>query len=99
MRQLRTHQSGPRVVVDLDGRLDAVNGFDLQRTVIALYSDGSRHVHLDLSQITEADVDGVAALAGCSELANSRRHILTWSRCSRPLLLALQTHPYTRSRR
>ncbi len=98
MRQLRSAQSGARVVVDVDGRLDAVNGHDLQRTVDALCADGPVHVHLDLTRVTDADTDGLAALAGCSQRAVDRRHVLTWSRCSRPLLLALHEHPRIRPR-
>ena len=95
MRQIRTRLSGSRVVVDVDGRLDAVNGHDLQRAVESAWADGSPHVHLDLSQIYEADADGLAALARCSAHAVTLRHVLTWSRCSPPLLRALRAHEQT----
>ena len=50
-------------VVEVDGVLDAVSAHDLRRLLERVYAEGARHVRLDLSRVTHADVDGVAGLA------------------------------------
>lgn len=101
MRQLRVSPDSPgaRVgvpadrVVEVDGVLDVVTAHDLLRLVAALMSAGHHHLRLDLSRVTDADVDGVAGLARCSSLAVETGRVLTWSRCSPALLAAVRRHP------
>lgn len=80
-------------VVEVDGVLDAVSAHDLRRLLESVYAAGARHVRLDLSRVTYADVDGVAGLAWCSAHAIATGGVLTWSRCSTALLVALQLNP------
>ena len=80
-------------VVEVDGVLDAVSAHDLRRLLEQLYAAGSRHVRLDLSRVTYADVDGLAGLAWCSAHAVASDRVLTWSRVSTALLVALHHHP------
>lgn len=80
---------GADCVVLVDGQLDVVSAHDLRRALAGQYADGHRHVHLDLSGVTSADAAGIAGLSACSDLAITEGRVLTWSRCSRPLLDAL----------
>lgn len=80
-------------VVEVDGALDAVSGHDLRRHVARLFEGGAHHVRLDLSQVTTADSDGIAGLAWCSDHAVAVGGVLTWSRCSTALLVALHRDP------
>lgn len=90
MRLLTIHTPDlPALVVEVDGRLDAVAAHDLHRATSQLYADGHQHLHLDLTRVSEADSDGVAGLARCNRQAVTRGRVLTWSRCSQPLLEAL----------
>lgn len=100
MRQLRVRPDTARVpgvapadrVVEVDGVLDVVTAHDLLRLLAAVMSAGHHHVRLDLSRVTDADRDGVAGLARCSALAVETRRVLTWSRCSPAVLIALHRH-------
>lgn len=80
-------------VVEVDGTLDAVSSHDLRRLIESLYTGGARHVRLDLSRVTHADVDGIAGLAWCSAHAVGHDRVLTWSRVSTAVLVALHQHP------
>jgi anti-anti-sigma regulatory factor len=84
-------------VVEVDGVLDAVTAHDLRRLLESVYAGGARHVQLDLSRVTYADVDGVAGLAWCSAHAVATGGVLSWSRCSTALLVALHHHPERRA--
>jgi anti-anti-sigma regulatory factor len=84
-------------VVEVDGVLDAVTAHDLRRLLEREYAAGARHVRLDLSRVTHADVDGVAGLAWCSAHAVATGGVLTWSRVSTALLVALHRHPRQRT--
>ncbi len=90
MRNLTIHAPDlPTLVLEVDGRLDAVTAHDLHRVTSRLYAEGHQHLHFDLTRVSEADSDGVAGLARCNRHAVTRGRVLTWSRCSRPLLEAL----------
>ena len=60
-------------------------GYDLRHVFAQALRTTTGVVSLDLSRVTTADDDGVAALGWCSEQAIAARRVLMWARCSQPL--------------
>ena len=92
MRRVTLHHHGPAGVVEVDGALDTVAGHDLRHEFAHALRSTTGVLSLDLSRVSAADDDGVAALRWCSEQAIAARRVLMWSTCSRPLARLLRTH-------
>lgn len=85
MLRVTLHHHGPAGVVEIDGTLDIVAGYDLRRVFGHALRSTTGVLSLDLSRVSAADDDGVAALRWCSEQAIAERRVLMWATCSRPL--------------
>lgn len=80
--------------IELDGSLDVVAAYDLQRRVDTALRQGSRFVGIDLTRVTSADLDGVRGLQRCCDAAVAAGVVLALTGCSRPFrtdLAALET--------
>ena len=72
MRRVTLHHHGPAGVVEIDGTLDIVAGYDLRRVFGHALRSTTGALSLDLSRVSAADDDGVAALRWCSETGDRR---------------------------
>ena len=86
MRRVSVHK-GPQqsVALEVDGVLDLVAGHDLRRLFDSALRTAPGVITFDLSRVSAADDDGVAALAWCCARACAVRRRLMWDRCSQPL--------------
>lgn len=88
--------------IEVDGRLDVVSAYDLRCSLDSALREGARSVGLDLTRVTEADLDGVQGLRRCCDDAVAAGVVLTMTGCSRPLradLAALERRTLRERRR
>jgi anti-anti-sigma regulatory factor len=83
-------QTGDATTIEVDGSLDAVAAYDLQRCLGSELGRGAQSVALDLTRVTTMDHDGVRGLRRCCETAIAARVVLTIPGCSRPALQSLE---------
>ena len=85
-------------VIEVEGELDLVGGYDLRAAFTAALRGASGVVTLDLSNVTAADDHGAASLEWCSAQAIEASRVLTWIACSQPLVRDLRARLATRPR-
>jgi anti-anti-sigma regulatory factor len=71
--------------IEVDGSLDVVSAYDLRCSLDSALRQGAHVVGLDLTRVTDADLDGVQGLRRCCEDAVAAGVVLTMTGCSRPL--------------
>ena len=76
--------------IEVDGSLDAVAAYDLQRCLDSALLRRAQSVALDLTRVTRMDHDGVRGLRRCCDTAVAARVVLTITGCSRPALRSLE---------
>ena len=91
MRRVVLHELHGSVVIEVDGALDPVGGYDLRRVLVTALQGAPGDIVLDLSRVTSADDHGVSALSWCSEQALAAGRTQSWSSCSRVLTRDLRT--------
>lgn len=77
-------------VIEVEGELDLIGGYDLRNAFAAVLRSSSGAVALDLSSVTAVDDRGLASLEWCSVHAVETRRVLTWTACSRPFVRDLE---------
>ena len=90
MHNLHLRASSTRLVIEVDGDLDVVGGYDLSRSVDLALQAGCRRVSLDLSRVLSMDAAGVRRLRQCAQHAIAAEAVLSLEGCSRPALQALR---------
>lgn len=91
MRQVTLHGDPDRgAVIEVDGHLDLVASHDLRHALESALATSVQVITLDLSRVSGADDDGIAALSWCCERATTARRALMWSGCSQPVRRDLQ---------
>jgi anti-anti-sigma regulatory factor len=90
MRNLHVRASSTLVVIEVDGDLDAVGGYDLTRSVDLALRDGRRRISIDLSRVLMMDAVGVGRLRQCAQRAVAAGAVLSLGACSRPAVQALR---------
>jgi anti-anti-sigma regulatory factor len=88
--------------IEVDGSLDVVSAYDLRCCLDSALRQGADVVGLDLTRVTDADVDGVRGLRRCCEAAVAAGVVLTMTGCSRPLradLAAVEAGPWRERQR
>ena len=96
MHRITSFAVGGATTIEVDGRLDVVAAYDLRCRVESALRQGVASVGLDLTRVTEADVDGVHGLRRCCDAAVAAGAVLAMTGCSRPLrahLAALESRP------
>lgn len=73
-------------VIEVEGELDLIGGYDLRTAFTAALRSSSGAVALDLSSVTAVDDRGLASLEWCSVQAVDARRVLTWTACSHPFI-------------
>lgn len=76
--------------IEVDGSLDAVAAYDLQRCLDSALLRRAQSVALDLTRVTTMDDDGVRGLRRCCDAAVAARVVLTITGCSRPARRSLE---------
>lgn len=71
--------------IEVDGSLDVVSTYDLRCCLDSALRQGADVVGLDLTRVTDADLDGVLGLRRCCEAAVAAGVVLSMTGCSRPL--------------
>ena len=77
-------------VIEVEGELDLIGGYDLRTAFTAALRSLSGAVALDLSSVTALDDRGLASLEWCSGQAVEAGRVLTWIACSHPLVRDLE---------
>ena len=88
-RRVTVHHLASGSVIEVEGELDLIGGFDLRDAFDAALRSSSGALTLDLSSVTAVDDRGFACLEWCSAQAVESRRVLTWRACSGPLLHSL----------
>lgn len=91
MHHVTTFASARATTIEVDGSLDAVTAYDLQRCLDTALLRRTQSVGLDLTRVTTVDYDGVQGLRRCCATAVAARVVLTLTGCSHPVLEALET--------
>lgn len=102
MHQVTSFALAEATTIEVDGRLDVVSAYDLRCSLDSALRQGARVVGLDLTRVTEADLDGVQGLRRCCDDAVAAGVVLTMTGCSRPLradLAALERRTLRERRR
>ena len=93
--QTHTHFLAPLVtlrdldgtcVIEVDGDLDLVGGYDLRHAFAAALRSATGAVVLDLSRVAAVDDQGLASLDWCSTHAAESQRALAWNGCLHPFL-------------
>jgi anti-anti-sigma factor len=90
MRNIHVRASSTRLVIEVDGDLDVVGGYDLSRSVELALRDGRRRIAIDLSRVLSMDAAGVSRLRQCAQRAVRVGAVSSLEACSRPALQALR---------
>ena len=77
--------------IEVDGPLDVIAAYDLQRRLDRALRQGSDSVRMDLTRVTSVDPDGVRGLQRCCEAAIAAGAVLALTGCSRPFRADLAT--------
>ena len=85
-RRVTIHDLERVRVIEIEGELDLIGGYDLRNAFAAALRNSSGAVALDLSSVTAVDDRGLASLEWCSAQAVEARRVLTWRACSGPLV-------------
>jgi anti-anti-sigma factor len=91
MRSIQVRASSTLLIIEVDGDLDAVGGYDLTRSVDLALRDGRRRICLDLSRVVSMDDAGFGRLRQCAHDAVAAGAELSVRGCSRPALQAIRT--------
>lgn len=73
-------------VIDVDGELDLVSGYDLRHAFVTALLSSTGGVTLDLSRVTAVDDQGLATLEWCSTHAVESSRVLAWTGCIHPCI-------------
>ena len=90
MRNLHHRASSTLLIIEVDGDLDVVAGYDLSRSVDLALRDGRRRISLDLSRVLSMDAAGFSRLRQCVQHAVAAGAELSLGACSRPALQSLR---------
>jgi anti-anti-sigma factor len=90
MRNIHQRASSTLLIIEVDGDLDAVGGYDLSRSVDLALHDGRRRISIDLSRVLSMDAAGVSRLRQCVRHAVAAGAELSLGACSRPALQSLR---------
>ena len=90
MCTLHLRASSTLLIIEVDGVLDAVGGYDLSRSVDLALHDGRRRILFDLSRVLSMDAAGVSRLRHCVGHAAAEGAELSLGACSRPALQSLR---------
>ena len=77
-------------VIEVEGELDLIGGYDLRNAFAAALRSSSGAVAIELSSVTAVDDRGLASLEWCSAQAVEARRVLTWTACSHPFVRDLE---------
>lgn len=99
MHKISSRATPAITTIEVDGSLDVVAVYDLQRSLDAAIHQGARRVGLDLSRVTTINDDGIRGLLRCCDTAIAAGSTLTLNGCSRPCVEALRgSHARQRQR-
>lgn len=71
-------------VIEVDGELDLVSGYDLRHAFATALHSATGPVTLDLSRVTAVDGQGLATLEWCWTHAAESSRVLAWAGCIHP---------------
>lgn len=92
MQEVTSRASSVITTIEVDGVLNAVSVYDLQRLVDTAVRRGSRRIDLDLTRVTNIDDDGIRGLMRFCGAAVTGGTSLTFTATSRPATQAMRRH-------
>ena len=98
MRHVTVRDVERTCVIEVEGELDLIGGYDLRQAFSAALRIANGAVTFDLSNVTAVDDHGAASLEWCSAQAIEARRVLMWTACSQPLVRDLRSRLATAPR-
>ena len=83
-RHVVVRELGRTSVIQVDGTLDLIGGYDLRQAFAAALQSATEAVTMDFSSVTAVEEPGLASLEWCLAQAIEARRVLSWTSCSQP---------------
>ncbi|MGZ5401121.1 MAG: STAS domain-containing protein [Nocardioides sp.] len=86
IRRVTLRELDGTCVIEVDGELDLVSGYDLRHAFKTVLTTSTGAVTLDLSRVTAVDDQGLSSLEWCSARVVEAHRPVEWTGCIHPVI-------------